>query len=250
MNLVFEKLSQALAASESWRLNIAGDFFRLSEAAYPVSVSLLKEMRIVGTMRNMMAGDYVRDIAFDGVIIDNGATAQNVYVQIAGGGAGSDRVLGEVSVIDGAVVRTVAGGSFWGSLSVTGAAGNFPNVQFWNPAASGVRVVIEDIAPACSVSQPVKIGVTSAALANLQGCCRSKKSGGADSKAEIRYQDSAALLVTAATQLAAPYVAANRSEIYKLTSPVVLLPGYGLTFVGLSVACMVQGQAQFYEEAF
>lgn len=244
-NLVFEKLSQALAAGESWRLNIAGDFFRLSEAAYPVSVSLLKGQRIVGTMRNMLAGDYVRDIAFDGVIIDNGALAQSVSAQIAGGGAGSDRVLGEVSVVSGERFRTMAGASFWQSKSLTAAAGNLPHIQLWNPAGSGKRVVIEDIGGSVSASL-MKIALGSVPLTTLVGNAQNKRLGGGLSAAELRTQESVSSI---GNDFASFAFEPNIFSVLKLTSPIILDEGVGLNVKCGATGSTLQANVQFYEES-
>src|SRR5687767_12346484 len=97
-NLVFEKLTQSLAANETWRLRIAADYFRIAASSWPLTVRVSKDNRELGSMSNLQAGDYVNGVPFDSVEIINGANAQSVTVQLAGGGVGSDRVLGEVSV--------------------------------------------------------------------------------------------------------------------------------------------------------
>ena len=54
MILVFEKMEQTIAASANWRLGIAGDMFRLTGAFWPVTVRLIKDNRIIGSMANML----------------------------------------------------------------------------------------------------------------------------------------------------------------------------------------------------
>ena len=148
--LVCEKLTQTLAAGAQWRVGVAGDFFRLAVAPYSVSVSLLVGNRIIGTMAGMLAGDYVKDIHFDGILITNGTTAPDVTMQIAGGGAGSDRVLGEVSVINGELARVKAGMCFTGANYSAPVAGQYSLCQLYNPAASGKNVILNKITAYCT----------------------------------------------------------------------------------------------------
>lgn len=142
MSLVFEKLTQYLSAGQVWRLTIAADFFRIAAAEWPVKVRILKAGRILGEMDGWQSGDFVRDVDFDAVEVEAGAIAQAVTVQIAGGGVGSDRVLGEVSVIDGASSNTKAGIAFLAGVGENAAAGTFATLSFVNPAASAVEVAI------------------------------------------------------------------------------------------------------------
>lgn len=245
-DLVFEKLSQALAASESWRLNIAGDFFRLSEAAYPVSVSLLKGLRIVGTMRNMLAGDYVRDIAFDGVIIENGAMGQNVSAQIAGGGAGSDRVMGEVSVINGEVANVKAGRCFVKSSGVGAVAGQYPHVQIYNPAGSGKNVILSKVTVFSAASIRFSLMRYNTPLATLSGAGYAKKASMPDAAAVVRMENNVARLGVPVANFAigAPETAVE----VPFAEPFIIEQGGGLVISDWAVNHEIYATFQWSEE--
>jgi hypothetical protein len=224
--LVFEKLLQTMAAGQDWRLNIAGDFFRLSGAQWPVSVALVKDLRIVGVMANMLAGDYVRDIDFDGVIVTNGSVGQDVSVQIAGGGAGSDRVMGEVSVISGELVRVKAGMCFVGTGVCGGVAGNYSPVQLWNPAGSGKRVVINRLVTYSTVAgQGLYVGITNSALATVSGNIANKLAGGAVGVAQLRQANSVSAPASP-VYISAVQVAGEAREM-GFSEPIILPEGFG-----------------------
>lgn len=245
-SLVFEKLAQSLAANQTWPLQIAGDFFRIEAAEWPVTVEIMNAGRVVGRMANVRAGDFVRDIAFDQVRILNGATAQAVTVQIAGGGVGSDRVVGEVSVIEGGVQRTKAGQAFWASKNVFAVAGQYSHCQLWNPVGSNKRAVVTELAFDASVANTlVSISSSTAPIAVIGNVAASKLLGsGAVAACELRMENNAAMLGTGMVGLTAEVP----TRIQKFSEPIVLMPGSGVMVVGAVVNVAVRGNFQFFEE--
>lgn len=230
MNLVFEKISQTLAAGEKLIIGIAGSFIRLSECQWPVTVVLIKENRIVGEMKNMLAGDYASGVEFDAVWIVNGASGQAVGVQISAGGAGSNRVLGEVSVIDGGKFRTLSGAAFIMPGVCQALAANLSHCQLINPVGSNKRAIISGLQVSADVASAVSIRYFDSPLSTLVGAPVSKLSGGAASAMEYRTQNSPAPIGT--TILYGNYFQANQIQNLSFKEPIVLNPGRGL--VGLS----------------
>lgn len=245
--LVFEKLAQPLAGNQAWPLVIAGDFFRIDSADWPVTVALYKASREVGRMANVRAGDYVRDIAFDEVRVINGATAQTVTVQIAGGGVGSDRVIGEVAVIDGGRAVTIANRAFWTAMGLSAAVGNYSHVQIWNPAGSGRALVVKKLGLGSAVAGTVSFGMYGASLTTMSaGPAYSKLSGGANSIVERRSQAAAAVLTTA--MHGAMTIQANKTELIQLEEPFYVLPGFGMMAYHNATNADVVLSVEFREE--
>lgn len=247
--LIFEKLAQTLAAGQEWRLNIAGDFFRISGAAWPVSVSLVKNMRIVGTMQNMLAGDYVRDIDFDGVIVANSGVGQDVSVQIAGGGAGSDRVMGEVSVINGEIQRVKANNSFIGKVGEAAAAGNYGHVQLWNPAGSLKNLVVNRLSGFINnggVAIGFSVAKHQAAMATLVGNGYSKMLDGGQGVGEFRRQQLASVVGTVIGEAIVPTTMQLAEFVF--SEPVLVPPGYGLMCVSMAPNYSISATFQWNEE--
>jgi hypothetical protein len=244
MSLVFEKLSQLLLANESWRMGIAGDFFRVSGADWPVTVTLYQGGREIGRMVGMQAGDYVRDVAFDLVRIDNGSIQQSVVVQIAGGGVGSDRVVGEVSVIDGGYSRTIAGSSFWAGAGHAGVPGLYSQLQLWMPPASGKVAAVKAIYVGRGVAGGVQLRYETVTAAVALSNGRSKRLSGAASAAALKLDSVGSL---AGQQMAAFYIQASATQKIELQEPIAVEPGYGLSVYGSEANAVIEVAFDFHE---
>lgn len=243
-SLVFEKLAQALSANQSWPVGIAGDFVRVEACEWPITLALYRDNREIGRMSNVRAGDFVRDVAFDRVTVINGATAQSVTVQIAGGGVGSDRVVGEVSVIEGGVNRTKSGIAMWGSAQSQPVAGNYSHVQLWNPVGSGRRVVVTELAYDIGAQGVVSFRAHNAALTNLGNPVGAKLLGVAAGVAQVRTVEAAVQLGTQISGLVGDQI----TRIQKFSEPLVLPEGWGVMAVAGVVNTACRGNFQFFEE--
>lgn len=226
MSLVFEKISQVLAAGETMKTGIAGSFMRLAACQWPVTMSIIKDRRIVGTMKNMLAGDYIEAVEFDEIWIINGSTAQQIELQISGGGAGSNRVLGEVSVINGELNRVKANACFIATCLSPAVAGQLSAVQIYNPAASGVNLIVNKLSVFSQVLSGYYLTNHSPALATLSGAGVSKKLGGAVGKGELRYAANAAMLGALMGYFSIPNAWDSRD--YPFSEPIIVAPGGGL----------------------
>ncbi|MEW6258035.1 MAG: hypothetical protein AB1592_18940 [Pseudomonadota bacterium] len=247
MSLVFEKLTQVLTAGEQWVIGIVGDSVRVSASSYPVTVALYSGGREIGRMSGMEAGDYARGVKFDQVRIIS-ADAQSVTVQVAGGGVGSDRVTGEVSVIDGAGARTKAGVAFFAGASAGAAAGFYSGVQLWNPAGSGKRIVVSRIF-AGTAAGPSLMHVRSmtSALSVLDSSPSNKLIGGAASVSQVRKSSSEATIPGDLVMLFS--MASSQKEAVELKEPVVLGDGFGLSVFVNAVNVTVTAAFELIEEA-
>ena len=225
--LVFEKLTQTLSAGQVWRLSIAADFFRIAAAAWPVKVRILKAGRILGEMDGWQAGDFVRDVEFDAVEIEAGSIAQTVTVQIAGGGVGSDRVLGEVSVIDGGKARTLSGNAFFGTLVAGPGVGFYSVAEIWNPAGSGKKLIVSQLAVSSGVDCFLYVRGMTTALANDATSFGSKMIG-APTATVAKFKRSSAEATIPGTPLMGFKVKAAVTEWVSLREPIVIAPGVGL----------------------
>jgi len=122
-NLVFEKLTAVLAVNVPADYRIEANYFRITDAVSPVSVTLYKADRGIGTAVGMQAGEYVKDIDFDRISITS-ATAQNVTFMLLSGAAGSDRLTGSVTLGNTSGAFTQGNAAALGFVSALLAAAN------------------------------------------------------------------------------------------------------------------------------
>lgn len=244
--LVFEKLTQSLSAGQVWRLSIAADFFRIAAAEWPVKVRILKAGRIMGEMDGWQAGDFVRDVEFDAVEVEAGAISQAVTVQIAGGGVGSDRVIGEVSVIDGGAAKTRGGKCFVYELTASTTAGNYGAAQLYNPPGSGVDLVVSKFAVSANVAADLFVRGCNYKIGTENLKCVNKLVGGAQGAAvKTRKVDSPVQFLDPALFLAK--VGANETVFLEAKEPVVVQQGFGVYVSAIAAGVVVVMFAEFEE---
>lgn len=182
-------------------------------------------------------------------LVDRSGSPNVGYIIVADDTFIDDRISGEVSVIDGGKARTVANLSFLGRLYRAGSAGNYSHCQLWNQSTTR-NLIVQQFVSSCSSAATVYLNAAGAALANIGVPANpgSKLIGGADSGAQFRYVHQASIDfgIKAMTMY---QVAAVQSVLFRFTEPLVVPPGYGLTWAcaGLGVDLLVN--VDYYEEA-
>jgi len=155
--------------------------------------------------------------------------AQTVTVQIARGRVGSDRVMGDVSVIDLSAQRSKQGLAFGFGAAFLSAAGNMPALQLWNLPASGKNLILDDIVATLNGGAVSYVFVTIEAIAQttLAGQPNAKNLAYvASAAAQVRSGQAA---VVAGVTIALFRLGADLPFVVPLKSPVVLVPGSGLS---------------------
>jgi len=174
--------------------------------------------------------------------------AQEVTVQIARGRVGSDRIMGNVSIVDLSVQRAMQGKAFGFAFAFLSTAGNMPAVQLWNLPGSGVNLIVEDVVATSVGGAPSYVQVTLEAIAQttLAGSANAKNMAYvASAAARVRTGQAAAVagvvLANFVLLLSSPY-------LVPLKSPVVLVPGTGLTVWRQLVASEILVTFGHYEQ--
>jgi hypothetical protein len=103
------KITQTFNGRVEWIIGGAG-FFKLMDSVTPVDVELWLGGRQVLEAEDAEAGEYY-PVEFDRVVITT-PVSQEVRWLYAPIGGGSDRLAGEVSVVDGELARVKAGVCF------------------------------------------------------------------------------------------------------------------------------------------
>jgi len=170
-------------------------------------------------------------------------------VVIGDGRIDDTSIAGTVQVVDGGKARTLNNSAFTGFTSAPGVAGQYPRIQLWNPANSGVRLVVESLTGMSAVSScAVIVTDSTAALATNVQNGLSKLLGGAVAKGEI-HDDSTASAQPGNPSLMVISAAPGLGlQSLKFVEPVVVPPGHGLLMTGNTVNDPFSCSIEWYEE--
>ncbi|KVX90844.1 hypothetical protein WL10_13505 [Burkholderia ubonensis] len=176
-----------------------------------------------------------------------GTTAINGTVVLSTAGFRNFRISGDVNVLDGGKSRTIANQAFSVYGGVTAVAAQYSRMQLWNPANSGVRLILEALefldGP---VANSVSILFQGAALATVVGNGIAKLAGGTAAKGQLNSDTTAA--APAGNFSFALGTPASTNLQFSPKEPVVIPPGWGLTFWGNTQNAYFGMQMEWYEE--
>jgi len=232
-----------LTPNGSQVLEVAGSYFR-----YKGGLGAIRVTPSSGDAVELLPGQGMENVKFDRLIVKDLSGAANAGAVLAGSGNWRDeRITGSVEVIDGGKNRTVANQAFMATTYCGGQAGNTAQIQLWNPALSGKRVIVARVTRGSATAGTVAVGITAVALVTKDKNAQSKLSGGAASVAELRVESKVGASGLAA--LTSNVVQAGVDLQFQFLEPVVLLPGYGLVLSASTLAADVLGAFEFFEEA-
>ncbi|MFX1803525.1 hypothetical protein PWR66_07715 [Paraburkholderia sp. A1RO-5] len=181
-----------------------------------------------------------------------GAAQISGTVVIGNGKIDDNTLQGSVSVVDGGKFRTLAGAAFASTNSSgTPAAGKYAQLQLYNPAASGKRMVVESISlVSAAVATTVNVIVNAPKLTLIGTALNANKlAGGANPVAQW-----CADIVTASAPPVTGSVMfqfdAQANSVFPFIpkEPLVLLPGYGILFGQNTAAQGIAAMLEWYEE--
>lgn len=180
-----------------------------------------------------------------------GATITGKVV-IGDGQIDDPTIAGTVQVIDGGKARSLAGNVFWGYSFSGPLTGSYSYVQLANPAASGKRLVVAQIAlqmgVAVGTSAIAHIHQSTANIGGTQTIPPSKLIGAPGASVAVMYANEASAAPTGYKAMADVYMVGPVFTLVKFTEPLIVPPGYvlgvdgGVTNIGLSA------NFEFYEE--
>jgi len=245
---------ESFAAGQTKRFAVPGNFFRVKRVSGVTSESVdvvffRDGQRVNHDLTDADAGDGIGPLpqgaGFDYFEITS-AVAQSVSFDVARGLRFSQRVVGEVSVIDGGKARTLSNQAFLGPNFQAAVAAEYAHVQWKNPAASGIRSVIKSIFAGVSAASLVHLYFFDVDLTVANGVVQSKANGGAAGLTQCRLQSNAVLLGT--TDLGAVYLGAGASVHLPLQEPLVLAAGEGVILVSFTPNVALATAAEVVEE--
>lgn len=251
---MIEVIKTSIAAGETKNFLINGGYFEVLECAYPIDVLLMDKQ---GSQRSILksaeASYFNAPGAFE-VIQITSAQAQDVRFFVGDGTAGTRRVAGVVSVVDGGKNRTISDVAF---MSAAGtelpAAGFYSNVALKNPAASGKRMIVKTISANAPNAMNCNFGKFAVGLASVAGdvSAISKNFGGAVVSAGLMQVDSVTYNApfTGGNVIGQLAFAANLRDTYKFDEPVVVAPGQCLRISANTPAVQFVAGLEWFEES-
>lgn len=157
-----------------------------------------------------------------------GATAIAGQVVLSTAGFRNFRISGDVNVLDGSKSRTLNGSAMVGYGAAGPVAAQFSRVQLWNPAGSGVRLVIEAATlVGSSAAEGAYFYFGTVALATLAGNGIAKRSSIATAAVGQVRTDTTATGVSG-NGLITLLIQGGQSFTNKFNEPIILDPGYGV----------------------
>lgn len=245
-----EIISATFAAGEVKSYVLAGGYFEIIDAPYPVSVRLVDRYGSVrGVMNNAEASFYMKQGDFDAIEITS-EKAQTIRFAYGSSEAGTRRTAGVVSIIDGEKARTLAGGMFAGCPVVAAVAAQFANVQLWNPAASGKNLVITQMEIGSAAdSNPIAF-ISSVQLLNAYTYPAANKLAGAALPSGLLRQESKGAVEVAFGLgiLKNVDVQANNLYTWPIKGAIVCPPGFGVTVTQNIVNTPLRANFEWFEE--
>lgn len=242
-------IRETFVAATPKTFTVVGNYFRIkkqsgstAEATFVVFYKDGQKLDI--DMSYSDAGDYCyAPNGFDRFDVTS-TVAQDLTLQYAKGQVNSNRVIGEVSVISGELTRSKNNIAFWGYGGCAAVAAQFSHFQLWNPAASGKRVVIDEL-NGVAASDNMYIRQANVQCATLIGNALAKflNGGAAASSAQLRSENNAGLLGTSGWTQITPSKGPR-----KFIEPIVIMPGWGILLIDTVVNTNINGDFQFFEE--
>lgn len=240
-------ISEPFTAGQSKTYKTPGAMFLLRSAFFPVDVQLYRNgKRLNSDLDQALSGDgAVPPGGFNQVEITSSET-QTVSFWIVPGAIFSQRIAGEVSVVDGGAARTLAGQSFSGSASEGPVSAQFSYVQLWN-ASTTHRFLVYRIVLSTPAAQRMKLTHGALALTTVGSAPENKMTVGSQSpNAQMRGQSSAGNIGNFLGSVG--FVGASNPILLESNDPYIVGPGNGLIVGGETLNTAVNAFFDFREE--
>ena len=246
---MIEIIGGSFAAGETKTFTINGEYLEILEAQYPCDVMLMdKAGAQLSIMKSSEASFFSRPREGFQTVQIYTAQAQFIRIFIGSGDAGTRRISSTVQVVDGGRLRVNAGVCFAASKGHIGAAGKTSSAQLWNPAGSGVRLIVAQAGVGCAASANIYMYRATAAQASL-GYVINKMLGGAVGKGEVRSEDATGIAPAVGNVIQSYSLSAGALWVWRMTEPIVIPPGNGLGIVSDALATQMQTSFEWFEEA-
>lgn len=224
------------STTKAFNLKVQGSYIRYRKVLTGVDAPEILIETNRGDLIPLLPGEdaYLGDTCEEFKVFNVLGTSAMTGVLLIGGGAdavkfSSDRIAGEVSIIDGGKAVTLSSRAFRHWQVCAASVGKYSHCQLWNPSGSGKNLVVQKILISISSAAVVYVGAKSTALATAGTAPYSKLLGDATASVGLgKKETNAAQQFT--TQRSIYTGAAGLYLVEAGPEPDVIPPGQGLTF--------------------
>lgn len=235
----------AIPAGGMQVLPVHGEKFQVLSTTGPVDVRWKS-----GKLSAVLAGrGYNVRKGFDQLTLNNsGALAIVGTIQIADDDLIDNRVTGDVSVIDGEKVRTLSNGRIMGRAVCGPVVAKYPHLQLWNPLATGKNLIVSGLSISAAIVTDVYVAGGNAAFANAAQSGSALIGSVAGWSGEPRSENLNAVEPDNFGSLAVISAQASLMVAVRLSGPIVIPPGYGLTVKSVAQNHYLYANYEWFEE--
>lgn len=239
-----QRYNFAMAAGGVVLIPCTGTRFLILSSVGAVDV----RMDVGGSMRNIEAGQGYRGRAFTGLEISDASGAANSgYILVSDDDFVDNRITGEVSIINGEKLRTLAGGRYSSAPTATAVAAQHSVVQLHNPTADR-NLIVTAVGFAANGATQVIVYPHNVALTTDYGSVNYLL-GTAGGQGHGRSDNIAAEHVYNWGQNSVRAAAADDWNTLALSGPIVVTPGYALNIVLRTQNLTLLATFEWFEEA-
>lgn len=245
--------ARSLSAGTALMLPIAGNTFYVDQKANGGYARMHFQDQNAGSTPVTVYPGFLARVPFTQIALENdaqaGVTMRIIYgvdIDFVPTSAAGVSLLNPVSVVDGALARTLANSSFAVTAWCAASAGTYSHVQLWNPGTATKQVIVTQLRMTCGAKVYYGIRPHTAALANLVSYGQPKLLGGTASAASARSENSAAGIGGSMLQYLKSTVADVEGDA-AIGDPIVIPPGKGLIIQELTGNLSIYAHLQYYE---
>lgn len=234
-----------LPANGSQQIDVTGRFFK-----YKSGSGLIRLRASRGGYIDLLPGQGVENEAFTSLTVQDRTGAPNKGVLLAGDFDFRDeRISGSVEVIDGGYARTLAGKAFMGVASHGADPALVTGVQLSNPAGSGRNLIVKRYSMSTAAGGGVHVRINQQILTQVNDTGSAKNPLIADSLAQLRVDKLAGVASYFNGKKVDQYsLTVNGSAFCVLQEPIMIPPGWTLTFHALAANIDMTAAVEWYEE--
>ena len=217
--------SYTIAAGASIQLPADGGYYKILSATGALGVARNGASGLDG----LVPGQGERENFTWLTLQDQSGAANNVRVLVADSSFVDDTIYGNVNVIDGGRLLTMADAAYVGTIFVAASVGNYSCSQLWNPPGNAKWASVSRVIFGWgSAIGTVQLRPSNAALLTAGNISQPKKilTGSSNSTMQIRYDTPAALPGVSA--IGVDNSAVNQPFVFEFKEPIIVQPGQGL----------------------